>query len=155
MTKKLKMHPCKRAYIYRNLSNVRGAPAGERWSVRYDGRVATEKGGASYFVGHTVEFRVGKAGRQRVIEKGAKNVHAFAACFDVTEGMSPAHLVNQGVFTQDQIDNAVRITYDPYAAGEFLDPEGYPIGYAKAIFTTPNGMFAIQPSKRSGTPVTK
>tara|TARA_R100000234_G_scaffold85461_1_gene54460 strand:+ start:100 stop:564 length:465 start_codon:yes stop_codon:yes gene_type:complete len=151
----LKMHPCKRAYLYRNLSKAKGAPAGERWSVRYDGRVTTPRGGASYLVGFCVEFRVGEKGRERVIKEGAKNVHAFAACYNVSEGMSPAHLVNGGVFTQEEIDNAVRITYDPYAAGDFLDPEGYPIGYAKAVFTTPKGMFAIEPGKTSGTPMTK
>ena len=147
------MRPCTRAFLYRNLSKVKGAPAGERWSLRYDGRVTTPKGGVSYLVGFCVEFRVGEKGRERVIAEGSKNVHAFAACFDVTEGMSPAHLVNEGVLTQDEINNAVRITYDPYSAGDFLDPEGYPIGYAKAIYTTPNGMFAIEPGKTSGTPV--
>ena len=143
------MHPWKKSYIYRNLSKAKGAPAGERWSLRYDGRVNTPKGGVSYLVGFTVEFRVGKKGRERVVEKGAKNVHAYAACHNVSEGMSPAHLVDGGVFTQEEIDNAVRITYDPYLVGEFLDPEGYHNGYAKAVFTTPNGMFAIEPVKKS------
>lgn len=80
-------------------------------------------------------FTVGEAGRQRVLREKKKNVHAFVS-----------GLVSSFSDTQadDIIKDGVRVSYNPYKAGHFIDvTTGEPIHYAFVVAITTRGMYAI------------
>ena len=75
-----------------------------------------------------VEFKVSEAGRQRVLREKRKNVHAGVI----------------GYICETTLDSSqVRILYDPYKAGDFLN-EGAPIKVAKKVLFSTSGLFLLE-----------
>jgi|GEM_PF-910572 len=114
-----------RANVYRNLHNG-------LWSLRgSDGKVAGHSPNA---VLHDVKFKVGEAGRQRVIREKSKNVHA------VIQGTV------KHVDAAEVPPHAVPVSYNPYKAGHFYRKDtGEAVHHADAVHMTPQGVFAINP----------
>jgi len=64
------LNESKPVHVYRNLGNA----SKERYSIRQGGLVV---GHADEVYLRDCEFRVSEAGRQRVLQEGRKNVHAY------------------------------------------------------------------------------
>lgn len=107
-----------RVFVYRNLHRA-------CWSIK-----AVDGTNAGRVVGHADElsvfgpcFKVGEAGRQRVIAEGRKNVHAGVV----------------GTLANEEGHQHVRVTYNPYAAPTFTDAEsGSPV--TEALFARLNSL---------------
>ena len=97
-------------FIYRNLHH------GLAFSVREGGRVIER---LTDFVAYNVRFKVGQAGRQRVLRERQKNVHAFV----VAERYRTASIV---------VDDMIPVTYNPYEHGTFMCGDK-PIHTASAV----------------------
>jgi len=94
-------------YIYRNLH--KGG-----FSVRLRGRVVDYIDSAAVCMG--VEFKVSRKGRERVLQEGKKNVHAYVVCekYYKTNDRSWCAF---GHFLE-------KVTYDPYERDHFINEEG-------------------------------
>ncbi|MDP7724768.1 hypothetical protein [Mycobacterium sp. TY814] len=107
-------------FAYRNLHRA-------GWSLR-----ATDGEHAGLVVAHAGEVIIGGArfvvresGRQRVLREHRKNVHAG---------------VIGGVLFEEDFHPDVRVTYDPYRWGTFVNAEtGEPITEAVKVYLDPNG----------------
>ena len=97
-------------FIYRNLHH------GQAFSIRERGRVIERP---TDFVAYNVRFKVGEAGRQRVLRERQKNVHAFV----VAERYSIAAVI---------IDDLMPVTYNPYEHDSFMCGDK-PIHTASAV----------------------
>lgn len=69
-----------------------------------------------------VQFKVGKAGRLRVLREYRKNVHAGVVGYVGEVGDVPKA--------------AQVVRYNPYLRGEFFDEEGQPVHSAKSVKLT-------------------
>lgn len=94
--------------VYRNLHT-------DGYSVRQDG----------YVVGHTdriilrdVEFVVQRAGRERVLRTGVRNVHAWVRGYVMEPRATPIH---------------VRVSYNPFVASYFWTDDGAPVERASRV----------------------
>lgn len=86
-------------YIYRNLNR------GKNFSVKFRGRVIAV---LESIRGEGVSFQVSKAGRERVLATGKRNVHAFARCDSWKPGPK---LIMTSAMTP--------VWYNPYKAEQF------------------------------------
>lgn len=99
--------------VYRNLHH------GDAFSIMENGIVIERLENLEAW---GITFKVSEAGRQRVIRKGQKNVHAFAC-------------VERYRKIKRSTEGRSAITYNPYQAGHFV-VDGEPIHTAsKVIFT--------------------
>lgn len=105
-----------KVYVYRNLHK-------NCYSVMHRGRVVMH---ADNLVLTDVEFRVREAGRQKVIAKKRKNVHAFVV------GQLQA---NEKVSIAGE-----RVAYNPYTGHSFYTFNGN-VSKAGKVSLTPNGVF--------------
>lgn len=108
-----------RVQIYRNLRN-------KKWSIR--------DAGSGLVLGHAdelslvyVSFHTSKAGQQRVLKTGHKNVHAYAEGF--YKGLEP----RLEVYTRE-------VFYNPFKAHLFLDQNNNTIQTAKGAVFGKEGM---------------
>lgn len=94
-------------YIYRNL-HVKG-----HFSIRYKGKVIYH---CDSMMAENVEFKVNQKGKQKAIEGGVRNVHAFAVCDVAPEaGIWHKH-AGMGWWR--------KITYNPFSeAGFYWDDD--------------------------------
>lgn len=99
-------------YIYRNLNR------GKNFSVKYRGRVIAV---LERLRAEGVTFMVSKAGRERVLATGKRNVHAFARC----DSWTPGPQIFEDSFTP--------VWYNPYKAENFkagdIDIHNVPFAY--------------------------
>ncbi len=116
--KNRKCNPHLPVQVYRNL-HTKG------YSIRQDGRV----------VGHTEDatildgvFVVRETGRQRVLRKKSKNVHAWV------EGTLVTTRSNHGY--------GVKVTYNPYKHSSFMDQNGQEIRNARLVVFRWDGVTA-------------
>jgi hypothetical protein len=117
-------------YVYRNLRHGKGALP--LYSIMQKGRVIARE--------HRVllsncTFVVREKGRQRVIQEGRKNVHAFVKGYLVDD---------QGVFgiDRDSPKNLpAKLSYNPYLRGDFTW-EGKPVKAARAVLLNEAGITA-------------
>jgi hypothetical protein len=100
-----------KVYVYRNLRSG-------LWSIRVNGIVVCH---TDYIVLKGVEFKVGKAGRQKVLDTRQKNVHAFVTGH-VTRAELPAW-----TWTAPQRE----ARYNPYKYASFVDSDEKPVASAK------------------------
>lgn len=90
-------------YIYRNLRT-------KGFSVRHNGKVIDRLHTLS---ADGVIFKVNELGRQSVIKRRQKNVHAFVVADKYTVKNYPA-------LTPAQVDSLGRVTYNPYLHTQFM-----------------------------------
>lgn len=95
-------------YIYRNLHT-------KTFSVRYRGKVVAHP---RLFTAYGVTFKANPIGRQKVLDKQVKNVHAFVVCDHWEPTITGKKIVH-------------RVFYNPYKSGSFLDRKLNPIAHAK------------------------
>lgn len=110
--------------VYRNLQKG-GLSIRSRETSSY-GLVIDHRDGV---VLEDVEFVVNENGRQKVLEEGVKNVHAFA----------------RGIIAEEmEIDSeGVEVTYNPYEYQSFVTvDEERPVEYADLVVLTADGVFA-------------
>lgn len=111
-----------KAAVYRNLHK-------SCWSVRNRSTGRVEMHADSVMV-RDCTFRVGKAGRERVIREGRKNVHAgvygTVEDSDCTSGLQVT-------------GEWVRVTYNPYKNSTFIDESGNPVFHASAVAMLADG----------------
>lgn len=110
-----------KAAVYRNLHK-------SCWSVRNrsTGRVQMH---LDYAVVRDCTFRVGNAGRERVVREGRKNVHA--GVFGILDENPP----------QDPMsgpESWIRVTYNPYRNTTFVDESGNPVTHASTVVLLPD-----------------
>lgn len=105
----------KEVRIYRNLRK-------NCYSVQWQGKVIAH---VDSIVLKNVRFQVSEAGRQRVIKDKRKNVHAY--------------IIGQ-VSMNAALDKGMRVSYNPYVAGEF-NVGGIPIRQASEAHLTTRGVF--------------
>lgn len=105
----------------------------KHWSLKQKatGRVM---GHTRHVVVHGASFKVGEAGRQRVIREQQKNVHAFVR--GKAEHVEP----------HEPPEHAVPVSYNPYKAGHFYRKDtGEAVHHADTVHMTPRGVFAVNP----------
>lgn len=95
-----------------------------------------------------VNFRVGEAGRQRVIKEGRKNVHAFiVGCVTRVDGFEP--FKGRDVVTYDTISSGEppepqQATYNPYLVSSFVNVETKaPVMKAATAYVTPRKILYV------------
>lgn len=108
--------------VYRNLRD-------KCYSVQYRGKVIAH---VDSIVLKRAAFVVSEAGRQRVIKSKRKNVHAFVRGY---------------VSMREALDKGMRVSYNPYVAGNFAVGE-IPIHHADEVHLTKRGVF-IPPLSRA------
>lgn len=127
-----------RVAVYRNLH--KGC-----WSVRdrSTGRVVAHM---DQVVVSGCTFRVGKAGRQRVLKEGRKNVHAFV------HGTLMLDSPNKLEGSWKEGGRWVRVTYDPYASDTFVTlPRRKPVETASAVVLLSDGaVYALDTDSKKG-----
>lgn len=107
------------------------------YSIMQDGRL---KASARQVRLADVEFRVRQSGRKRMLEKGVRNVHAYAIgrlvdCVHPGEARDLSWLSGRGVF------------YDPNRFSAFVDSEtALPVVYARAARFDEHGVTYANPS---------
>ena len=118
-----------RVKVYRNLKHGRKTPP--LYSVMHKGRVIAR---VHRVLLVNARFIVNEAGRQRVIQKQRKNVHAFVEGYITDE---------QGSFGIDETGPCfgVRVTYNPYLSGAFQTAHG-PIYAARGVLINEHGISA-------------
>jgi hypothetical protein len=125
-----------RVAVYRNLH--KGC-----WSVRNrsTGRVVRHM---DSLMVHDCEFRVGKAGRQRVLMERRKNVHAFVHGNLLD---SPNNLESWRIGK-----GWIRVTYDPYESDKFVTMNGRkPVERAEAVILLSDGrVYALDTDSKNG-----
>jgi hypothetical protein len=99
-------------YIYRNLRKKNA------FSVRYRGKVMMSE---PRIIAINVEFRVSEAGRNRVLRKKQKNVHAFVVADECYT-----------CYPTKDVESLPQIRYNPYEANVFT-VNGQPITKAKHV----------------------
>ncbi|MFG1594167.1 hypothetical protein [Halobacteriovorax sp. CON-3] len=92
----------KNVKVYRNLNNG-------RWSVSYKGRVVAHLEEIAII---PTKYHVNENGRQRVISKKRKEVHAW---------------INGTVVKVENEHSGFEVSYDPYRYGHFFNNENYDI----------------------------
>lgn len=92
-----------------------------------------------------VDFAVQKAGRQRVIDEGRKNVHAFVRGTMVyAEGGFPAEYPYTAAMVIDQcLDQGISIRYNPYEGDCFIDAAGRKVDGADFVYLQNKKIFAL------------
>jgi hypothetical protein len=99
------LNPRKPVLVYRNLSH--GRKSKPLYSVMQNGRVVRR---THAIMLRNVQFTVRESGRQRVLQEGRKNVHAFAKGF-----------VTGSAFGTDRFGRlACTVCYNPYNDGHFF-----------------------------------
>jgi hypothetical protein len=92
------------------------------WSVRQDGKVVAH---LDYICLNDCDFKVGKAGRDRVRKEGVKNVHAYVTGYVPCDGQ--ATFVRED-FLEDRGWKWQEVTYNPYENDTFVSIDtGKPI----------------------------
>lgn len=125
----------KPVYVYRNLRH--GRKARPLYSVMQNGRVVRR---VHRILLTDVRFVVREAGRQKVLQEGRKNVHAFAV----------GHIAVRGAMGIDKHgpDLPVKVYYNPYNTGYFFALAGkgndltYPVLGARAVLINEQGISA-------------
>jgi len=111
-----------KASVYRNLHK-------SCWSVRNRATGRVERHMDSVTL-HDCTFHVGRAGRLRVLAKGRKNVHAWVSgTYDSKS--QPERFRKTKPW--------VRVRYDPYLYGTFVDEIGNPILSASRVVLLSGG----------------
>lgn len=87
-------------------------------------------------------FKVLESGRQRVLLEKKKNVHAFV--WSYYPELDEAKVLEDAAHLS--LNSLVRVSYNPYKAGHFVDPAGNPVKSAKQIWLTPAGVYTLNPS---------
>lgn len=111
-----------KAAVYRNLHK-------SCWSVRNRSTGRVEAHADSIMV-HDCTFRVGKAGRERVIREGRKNVHA--GVYGTVDGELEAAGFRK-------TSGWARVTYNPYRNETFVDEKGNPVFSASCVALLSDG----------------
>jgi hypothetical protein len=83
----------KNYFIYKNLNK-------KCFSIKFDGKVIKH---VNSFVAYNCHFKVNSKGRQKAINEGVRNVHAFLVAENVEEIESRPH-----------IDLPLKISYNPW-----------------------------------------
>lgn len=115
--------------VYRNLKH--GYAAVPLYSIVHKGRVIARR---HKVLLSDVTFVVRPGGRARVLRTGKKNVHAFA---------KGTLVGSRGIFGIDcntKKPLPVRIKYNPYAAGSFLDQAGLAVKSARGVLLNERGI---------------
>lgn len=76
-----------------------------------------------------VSFKVYERGREKVIQTGKKSVHAY-----VLGTLASPHIL---VYPT----NLIRVSYNPFARGEFVRPDGSRVDKALTAHFTPTGVY--------------
>jgi hypothetical protein len=121
----------KPVYVYRNLKH--GRTAEPLYSVMQNGRVV---GRVHNILLTDVRFVVREAGRQKVLQEGRKNVHAFAKGKIAGSAMG---------IDKNGPDLPVRVSYNPYKADHFVcgdKDQAYPVLGARAVLINKRGISA-------------
>lgn len=102
------------------------------YSIMYKGRVVAHR---PRILMRGVKFVVRKAGRERVLQTKRKNVHAF--CVGQWCGRRGAYgeIASARTFP-------VKISYNPYKAGHFVDHDGDPVTGADGVMLNEHGVTA-------------
>jgi len=104
----MRLNYTKPVYVYRNLRH--GRKARPLYSVMQNGRVVRR---THSIMLRNVKFVVREAGRQKVLQEGRKNVHAFAKGF-----------ITSSAFGADRHGRLpITVSYNPYNAGYFFASE--------------------------------
>ena len=93
--------------VHRNLNNG-------TWSVKQSGRVV---GHATQIALRDVTWIVQEGGRKRVVEKGQKNVHAYAK----------GHLMHEDATGSTDTPDGYQVTYNPFVHETFVAFDGMPV----------------------------
>jgi hypothetical protein len=104
--------PTKKVFVYRNLHK-------KQWSIKQFGLVV---GHAEVLLIRDAEFKVGEAGRQRVLQEKKKNVHA--GIFGYVANPSEIKATYQD---DDHIHYHLPVEYNPYPAGCFYSRDHGPV----------------------------
>ena len=84
---------------------------------------------------NSVRFHVNENGRQKVLKRQRKGVHAYV------KGYEP-----KAVGTEENLDQLVHISYNPYKAGYFYRKDnGEAVNTADYAIITTRGVFASNP----------
>ena len=116
-----------RVQVYRNLNKGRGLPV---YSVK-DAHSGLVLGHSKLVILRNVIFSVSPVGRQKVIDTGHKNVHAYAT--------------GNYAFLWQNVDKTVnRVIYDPYKHKTFvLENTLEPVYKASQAIIGPNGVYIV------------
>lgn len=94
-----------------------------------------------------VDFAVQKAGRQRVIDEGRKNVHAFVRGTLVYADGEPGFLADDRSAVSRMIDeclwNGYSILYNPYEGDCFINMSGRKVDGADFVYLQNKKIFAL------------
>ncbi len=102
--------------VYKNLHT-------KCWSVRQSGKVVAH---LIYLVLKDCEFRVGKAGKERVRRENRKNVHAYVSGY-VCNGRETYDLEHNLIESGNADWRWGEVTYNPYKYDSFVDDDGSPV----------------------------
>ena len=118
----------RRVFIYRNLSN-----RNKKYSIQSrEGKdYGLVIGHADNLVLEDCQFKVGQAGRARVLRERQKNVHAGIL----------GRLVAVGKKTR-RSPGMQMVRYNPYAAGNFLTNDKEPVYNASLVVMREDGVFS-------------
>lgn len=110
------------------------------WSMRQKGIVI---GHTKQLVAEDCSFRVGKAGRKRVLDEGRKNVHAFASSKKCD--VAPFNVESDEFYKSL---GYVEISYNPFKADHFYVKEtGERVDHADRVILFPNKrVMALNPT---------
>lgn len=129
----MRLNPNKPVRVYRNLKH--GRASRPLYSVLQNGRVVKR---VHRILLTDCTFIVREAGRQRVLQEGRKNVHAFVIGKVATKGA-------MGIDKNGK-DLPVRVTYNPYNDETFVAIGGqtlaWPVKSARAVLINERGMSA-------------
>lgn len=118
-----------KAFVYFNLHK-------KCWSVRDEKtkRVAAHSDTVTLL---NVEFKISKAGRERVLREKRKNVHAGVKGELYSIKDDPP-----GIYIPDLMERAVEVTYNPYKYETFVrKSDGKPIKGASLVFMKKGKVF--------------
>ncbi len=128
-----------RVRVYRNLGNA----VPEKFSI-LDPKTGLVIGHADEIVLNDVLFTVSDAGRERVLEEGQKNVHAFATGH--IDFAATRLILDCDPDSGDRCCDRIRyltsagVSYNPYSAGHFVGTyTGEKVERAQAVFFADDG----------------
>lgn len=138
-----------KVFVYRNLHK-------KCYSLRQHGLVFARAGwvllGGLGDLGCVTGFRVSESGRRKVIATKRKNVHAFAWGYNDAVNGDTLYGPDHESFVKDLFralsegGQLTQVSYNPYKHGFFFDKATEcPVGYARKIFLTPQGVWVLDP----------
>ena len=138
-----------KVFVYRNLHK-------KCYSLRQNGLVFARAGwvllGGAPDIGMATGFRVSESGRQKVVATKRKNVHAFAWGYNDTVNGDTLYGPEHESFIKDTFrallegGQLTQVSYNPYKHRFFFDKATEcPVGYARQIFLTPDGVWTLDP----------